>query len=284
MVVVGSEVFLDMGWTDALRSEGVLVFGPNQAAAQLETSKAFAKKFMRNRNIPTAKFHVISSSNQSFEISSFPQVVKASGLAGGKGVKICDNSVQVENYIEEVFEKGYKKVVIEDYLEGAEISVLALTDGHTVYALPPVRDFKRRNNGDTGEMTGGMGAYCPVKNISSSVLNFIKEEILQKTVDAMRKRGTPYQGVLYAGLMLTEDGPQVLEFNCRFGDPEAQVLLTLMESSLYPLLEACARGCLDSVCPPVFFKNQVSAAVVGVSKGYPNESSAPVHRCVLRQN
>ncbi len=275
LTIVGPEAPLALGIVDAFLRRKLAIFGPTQAAAQIEASKAFAKAFMQRHQIPTARFAVFEDYQQALEYlrqADFPVVVKASGLAGGKGVFVPENRTRAEKALYEMmvrrsFGEAGEQVVIEERLYGQELSVLALSDGQTVMVLPPAQDYKRAFDGDQGPNTGGMGAYAPVPFVGQELLEEIQRTILQPAVDGLRKEGIPYVGVLYAGLMLTAQGPRVLEFNCRFGDPETQVLLPLLESDLVELMQACIAGSLKGMhveCRPIS-----AVTVVLASRGYP---------------
>ncbi|XP_075398463.1 trifunctional purine biosynthetic protein adenosine-3 [Tenrec ecaudatus] len=278
-VVVGPEAPLAAGIVESLTSAGVRCFGPTAKAARLESSKKFAKEFMDRHGIPTAKWRAFTKSEEacSFIMSAdFPAlVVKASGLAAGKGVIVAKNKEEACKAVQEILqEKAFgsagETIVIEELLEGEEISCLCFTDGRTVAPMPPAQDHKRLLDGDLGPNTGGMGAYCPAPQVSKDLLLKIKNTILQRTVDGMRQEATPYTGVLYAGIMLTKDGPKVLEFNCRFGDPECEVILPLLKSDLYEVIQSTLDGLLCTALP-VWLENQFAITVVMASKGYPGD-------------
>ncbi|XP_028836428.1 trifunctional purine biosynthetic protein adenosine-3 [Denticeps clupeoides] len=277
LVVVGPEVPLAAGIVDDLTAAGVRCFGPSAKASQLEASKSFSKSFMERHGIPTARWASFTDPQQacSFIVgANFPAlVVKASGLAAGKGVIVAQNKEEACRAVEEImkdkaFGSAGETVVVEELLEGEEVSCLCFTDGTTVAAMPPAQDHKRLQDGDQGPNTGGMGAYCPTPQVSRELLDQIKDAVLQKTVDGMREEGTPYVGVLYAGLMLTPQGPKVLEFNCRFGDPECQVLLPLLKSDLYEVLKNTLQGNL-AASAPVWLEGSAAVTVVMASPGYP---------------
>lgn len=244
LTVIGPEVPLSMGIVDSFQAAGLRIFGPTKAAAQLESSKAFAKQFMRENGIPTAKFEIFDdyyAACRYIEARNCPLVVKADGLAAGKGVIVCDTTEETIKALRLVMvEKEYGPagdlVVIEDRLEGEELSVLAFSDGSDVEIMPYTADHKRAYAFDQGPNTGGMGAYAPRYPSAKLLRQLSPHNILRRVVGAMAKRGTPYTGVLYAGLMLTADGPYVLEFNCRFGDPETQVIVPLLEDDLLRVL------------------------------------------------
>eukprot|EP01135_Chromosphaera_perkinsii_P009406 Nk52_evm82s1737 gene=Nk52_evmTU82s1737 len=277
LAVVGPEQPLVDGITGRFKRVGIPVFGPSEAAAQLEASKAFSKDFMKRQNIPTAEYAVFSDVEQAKNyVSSVNHnvVVKASGLAAGKGVIIPANKEEAVKAVDSImcdnlFGSSGSEVVIEECLVGEEISVFALTDGYSIVALPASQDHKRAFDGDKGPNTGGMGAYSPVSCVTQKIMDNVYSSVLKPTVDGMRKEGNPYVGLLYAGLMLTKEGPKVLEFNCRFGDPETQVVLPLIsdDCDFFDIVDACATGKLDSV--PISFKDCSSACVVLASQGYP---------------
>lgn len=282
LTVVGPEVPLAGGIVDVFQTAELPIFGPTQAAAQLESSKAFAKAFMTKHNIPTAAYQTFTDFKLALDYLdelSGPVVVKASGLAAGKGVIICQNKTEAQSALQSImldmaFGAAGDKVLIEECLTGPELSVLAFTDGKTVVLLPPARDHKRVFDNDEGPNTGGMGAYAPVPDIDATQMESIQETVLQAAVDGMAAAGMPYQGVLYAGLMLTEKGPKVLEFNCRFGDPETQVVLPLLASDLVEVMLACVEGRLDQSA--VQLHEGACATVVMASEGYPG--SYPIGR------
>ncbi|XP_021064668.1 trifunctional purine biosynthetic protein adenosine-3 [Mus pahari] len=277
LVVVGPEAPLAAGIVGDLTSAGVRCFGPTAQAAQLESSKKFAKEFMDRHGIPTAQWRAFTNPEDacSFIMSAnFPAlVVKASGLAAGKGVIVAKSTAEACKAVQEMMqEKSFgaagETVVVEEFLEGEEVSCLCFTDGKTVAEMPPAQDHKRLLDGDEGPNTGGMGAYCPAPQVSKDLLVKIKNTILQRAVDGMQQEGTPYTGILYAGIMLTKDGPKVLEFNCRFGDPECQVILPLLKSDLYEVIQSTLDGLL-SASLPVWLENHSAVTVVMASEGYP---------------
>lgn len=273
LVVVGPEVPLALGLVDKLRTVRIPVFGPTQAAAQLEASKAFAKAFMLDCGIPTAAYAAFTTYDAAaryVEEFNRPVVVKADGLAAGKGVIVCDDVAQARAALKEIlvnsaFGAAGATVIVEERLTGPELSVLAFSDGKTIQLMPPARDHKRVFDNDEGPNTGGMGAFTP--EVDSALLKQIETTVLQPAVDAMAARGTPYVGVLYAGLMLTPQGPKTLEFNCRFGDPETQAILPLLETDLGEILVACVQGRLHDI--DIVWKGQYGATVVAASEGYP---------------
>ncbi|NXM70095.1 PUR2 protein, partial [Serilophus lunatus] len=277
LVVVGPEVPLAAGIVDDLTAAGIRCFGPTAKAAQLESSKSFSKAFLDRHEIPTARWKAFTDPQAACSFinsANFPAlVVKASGLAAGKGVIVASSKAEACKAVTEIMQDkscgtAGETVVVEELLEGEEISCLCFTDGVTVAPMPPAQDHKRLRDGDEGPNTGGMGAYSPAPQISKDLLQKIRDTVLQKTVDGMRKEGVPYSGVLYAGLMLTKDGPKVLEFNCRFGDPECQVILPLLKSDLYEVMQAVLNKRL-STSLPVWLEDSAAVTVVMASQGYP---------------
>ena len=275
LTVVGPEAPLTAGLVDAFAAAGLRAFGPTAAAARLEGSKAFAKRFMVEEGIPTARAAIFSdyvAARAYLREQPLPVVVKADGLAAGKGVIVCGTLDEAEDALRQVMVEralgpAGDTVMIEECLVGKEASLLAFCDGRTVVPMLPARDYKRVGDGDSGPNTGGMGGYAPAPHLSPELLDEIAIRVLRPAVDAMRGRGTPYVGVLYAGLMLTAAGPRVLEFNCRFGDPETQVLMPLLETDLVEILIACLEGRLERMA--VRWKPAHSAAVVLAAPGYP---------------
>ena len=284
LVVVGPEAPLALGVVDALQKEKIRAFGPTRAAAQIEASKSFAKAFMQRHNIPTARYASFTNFRAAlgYLLSvDAPIVIKASGLAAGKGVILPECADDAEAALRQImldheFGAAGDEVVIEERLEGEEVSLLAFSDGTTVRPMPPAQDHKRLLDGDQGPNTGGMGAYAPV-NLSRDVLDEITRTILQPTIDGLREEGRLFVGVLYAGLMLTRDGPRVLEFNARFGDPEAEVVLPLLDSDLLSILNACVDGTLAEC--EIRWKEEAAACVVLASGGYPGKYAmgVPIH-------
>ena len=270
LVVVGPEAPLVAGVADAVRSRGIACFGPTAQAARLEGSKAFAKDVMTAAGVPTAEARLCASADQvAAALDAFgpPYVVKDDGLAAGKGVVVTDDRQAAADHGETC-----GRVVIEEYLDGPEVSLFAITDGTTVYPLLPAQDFKRIHDGDQGPNTGGMGAYTPLTWAPEGLVDEVRRTVLQPTVDELARRGTPFAGLLYAGLALTTRGVRVVEFNARFGDPETQPLLALLDSPLSPLLLAAATGTLADV-PPPSWRPGAAVTVVMASKGYPEASS-----------
>ena len=273
--VVGPEVPLCLGLVDAFQEAGLPAFGPVKATARMEGSKAFAKEVMRAAQVPTADDVVVrteAEARAAIAHLGIPVVLKADGLAAGKGVSVCMDEEQVEAAIKDMFVDAKfgdsaREVLVEQYLEGEEASVLAFVDGATVVPLASAQDHKRLLDGDAGPNTGGMGAYSPAPVVTPDMLAVVKAQVLQPVVDELARRGTPYRGVLYAGLMLTQSGPKVLEFNCRFGDPETQAILPRLATPLLPALRACMDGTLASC--PVEWDPRPAVCVVMVSGGYP---------------
>jgi phosphoribosylamine--glycine ligase len=270
LVVIGPEAPLVAGVADAVRAAGILCFGPTASAARLEGSKAFAKEVMTAAGVPTAAAHVCTTSDEvAAALDAFgpPYVVKDDGLAAGKGVVVTDDRQRALDHA-----AACARVVVEEYLDGPEVSLFGLSDGTTVYPLQPAQDFKRIHDGDRGPNTGGMGAYTPLAWAPEGLVDEVLRRVLQPTVDEMARRGTPFAGLLYAGLALTSSGVRVVEFNVRFGDPETQPLMALLDSSLLPLLLGAATGTLADV-PPPRWKTGAAVTVVMASKGYPETSS-----------
>jgi len=277
LVVVGPEAPLAAGLADHLRAAGVAVFGPGADGARLEASKRWAKDLMVEAGIPTARHAHASSLEQALALlATFPEppVVKADGLAAGKGVTVAASLEEARAAIAEVFAGRFgaagASLVLEERLSGPEVSVFALCDGRRMVLLPPAQDHKRIGEGDTGPNTGGMGAYAPAPLLDAEGLEQVRQWVLEPTLEALRARGIDYRGVIYAGLMLTPSGPQVIEFNCRFGDPECETLMPLLGPELAQVLLACARGDLDAA-PPLSIQGGCSACVIAAAEGYPGE-------------
>jgi phosphoribosylamine--glycine ligase len=280
LVIVGPEAPLAAGLAEALRAAGLAVFGPSAAAAEIESSKAFSKAFMQRHGLPTARYAAFTdyyaAIGHLLTLGDEPVVIKASGLAAGKGVLLPDCADDAEAALRQImldreFGAAGDSVIIEERLTGPEVSLLAFTDGVTVRAMPPAQDHKRLHDGDQGPNTGGMGAYAPAPICPPMLAQQLTREILQPTVDGLRAEGRPFVGVLYAGLMLTPAGPRVLEFNCRFGDPECQALLPLLDSDLLEIALACALGRLAEVDVRWMARPdaQAAACVVLAAPGYP---------------
>jgi phosphoribosylamine--glycine ligase len=266
LVVVGPEIPLVAGVVDAVQAQGIACFGPTKAAAQLEGSKAFAKEIMAAADVPTAASRVCTDTRQAAAaLDEFgpPYVVKDDGLAAGKGVVVTlDRTVALEHA------SHCARVVIEEYLDGPEVSLFAITDGTAVVPLLPAQDFKRVSDDDQGPNTGGMGAYAPLPWAPKSLVDEVMRDVLQPTVNELRRRGTPFAGLLYAGLALTSKGTRVVEFNARFGDPETQVVLALLQTPLAGLLNAAATGTLADH-PPLTWRDGYAVTVVIAAAGYP---------------
>jgi phosphoribosylamine--glycine ligase len=275
LTIVGPEAPLVDGLVDAFQAAGLRCFGPTRQAARLEGSKAFAKAFMERHGIPTGRYVVVPDYAKAVEYVrrvDYPVVIKASGLAAGKGVIVPADRAEAEAalrqmMVERVFGAAGDEVVIEERLYGQEASVLAFCDGRTVAVMPPAQDHKAIFDGDRGPNTGGMGAYAPARIVTPALLEETTRLVLQRAVDGLAAEGAPYVGVLYAGLMLTAAGVRVLEFNCRFGDPETQAILPLLETDLVEIVEACLEGALDRV--QVRWRPGAAAAVVAAAAGYP---------------
>ena len=275
LVIIGPEVPLAQGLADKMRDAGLTVFGPGKEGAQLEASKDWAKALMIENNIPTAKYWSAGSKEEALKILqkfNQPLVIKADGLAAGKGVTVCETIEQSRDAIVEVFSGKFgsagNKIILEEKIEGPEVSIFALCDGEKLIILPPAQDHKRLLDGDNGPNTGGMGAYAPALLINQQDLNDLTELVLIPTLKGLKKKKIKYIGVIYAGLMLTSSGPKVIEFNCRFGDPECQALMPLMGKEFASVLFACAKGELENA-PKLTFKTKRSACIVAASKGYP---------------
>ncbi len=275
LVVVGPEVPLAMGLADRLRAEGRVVFGPGRAGAQIEASKAFAKEVMAAAGVPTAASETFDKLEEALaHVTSHPEplVVKASGLAAGKGAVVCPTRTEAIDALREMlgeqrFGAAGATVVIERFLEGEELSVFAITNGREVRLLPAAQDHKRIGEGDSGPNTGGMGAYAPVTIATPALLERVERDVILPTLRELDRRGAPYRGILYAGLMVHPDGtPNVVEFNCRFGDPEAQVVLPLVAGGLTALLDAAARG---EALPELTMRAGCALTTVLASEGYP---------------
>ena len=278
LVIVGPEGPLVDGLVDELEEVGIAAFGPSADAAQMEGSKLYAKELMAEAGVPTASHTVLRSHEEAIEhisCASYPAVLKADGLAAGKGVIICESESAAREAAAVFFTErrfGETEVVLEEFLEGEELSLLAICDGENVVALAPAQDYKRIGDGDEGPNTGGMGSYSPVPGFDADEIDQIVEDVHRPVVDAMANRGIPFRGVLYAGLMVTEAGPKVLEFNCRFGDPETQAVLPRLESDLIDLCLASREpGGLTGT--EATFSDDWAVTVVLASAGYPASSS-----------
>lgn len=276
VVIIGGEGPLAKGLSDAFHAVGIAVFGPSRNAAQIESSKAFAKAFMVRHQIPTARFATFSELDKALQHLhqvDYPVVIKASGLAAGKGVILPESLAEAEAVLrrmmlEHSLGNAGNEVVIEERLWGEEVSLLAFSDGMTVKVMPPTRDHKRLRDNDQGPNTGGMGAYAPAQNCPPALCEELTQNVLQRTIDGLRAENMPFIGVLYAGIILTADGPKVLEFNCRFGDPETQVLLPLLETDFIDIAQACINQTLADC--PIKWKNTAAACIILASEGYPH--------------
>ncbi len=277
LTVVGPEVPLTEGIVDIFEKEKLRIFGPNKRAANIEGSKIFCKEILKKASVPTASWQTFEELQDALDYLQNsvdkPFVVKADGLAAGKGVIVCDNREEALKAVQRIcFDKEFgsagKKFIIEDRLTGLEASVLAITDGKTIMTLQPAQDHKAAWDGDKGPNTGGMGAYCPASLIDDEILHWIEENVLLPTVHTMNKTGNSFKGILYAGLMMTSNGPQVLEYNARFGDPECQPLLMRLKTDLVDVMEAVIDGRLSEM-EPLAWDTRPAVCVVMASKGYP---------------
>ncbi|MHB1652790.1 MAG: phosphoribosylamine--glycine ligase [Desulfitobacteriaceae bacterium] len=275
LTVVGPEESLSLGIVDAFREAGLRIFGPTQAAAQLEGSKAFAKALMKEAGVATAQWDVFENSSEAkayVQKMGAPCVLKADGLAAGKGVIVAMSLEEALQAVDEIMDGAFgaagKKIVVEEYLEGQEVSLLCFSDGLTAYPMVPVQDHKRALDGDRGLNTGGMGTYSPPPVWTADVEAWVKEQILNPTLEAMRQKGIPFEGVLFLGLMLTDSGPKLLEYNVRFGDPETQVVMLRLQSDLLPVLWACTEGRLSQ--QEMAWSEDVAVCVVMAAPGYPS--------------
>lgn len=277
LTVIGPEQPLVDGLADKLRLAGIKVFGPGSQAAQIESDKNFAKALMQRYNVPTAAYKSFTVNDYENALNyikdkSFPLVIKANGLAAGKGVAICVNLEEAEAtlkkyLLDKKFGVSGEKILIEEFMEGEEASIFAITDGNEFYILPSSQDHKRIGENDTGENTGGMGAYAPAPLITDDLLQQITDTIIEPVINGMADDGIPFVGCLYAGLMITSDGPKVVEFNCRFGDPETQAVLPLMKGDFLSLLDSAAAGKLNK--DSVYYGGGSAVCVVAASEGYP---------------
>jgi phosphoribosylamine--glycine ligase len=279
LTVVGPEGPLCDGIVDVFEAASLRIFGPNKAAARLEGSKIFCKEMLRKGNVPTANSYTFTRGKDAIDFLNgdrdMPIVVKADGLAAGKGVFVCENRAEAAKAILRItenreFGSAGDGLILEERLSGEEASVLAITDGKTIVTLQPAQDHKAAFDGDTGPNTGGMGAYSPAPVVDDAALHRIEEHILVPTVHALKTNGTPFKGILYAGLMMTKQGPKVLEYNVRFGDPECQPLLMRLKTDLLDILEATLDGTLDQLAP-LEWDSQTAVCVVMASQGYPGD-------------
>jgi phosphoribosylamine---glycine ligase len=287
LVVIGPEAPLVNGLADYLDEAGIAAFGPRKTAAMLEGSKEFAKEFMVKYNIPTADFAAFSSEDFDDALSfvqskdSYPIVLKADGLAGGKGVFICESEEEVKQRLDELkqsdsLRNAASRLVVEEFMEGEEASVFVISDGHTSHILHNAQDHKRIGEGDTGLNTGGMGAYSPAPVMTEELLEQVRDEIIEPTITGMQLEESAYEGILYLGLMITEDGPKVVEYNCRFGDPECQVILPSLENDIIDLMVATSEQRLDEV--KIQMDKNYRCCIVLASEGYPGsyEKGKPI--------
>ena len=278
LVVIGPEQPLVEGLADILRENGINVFGPNKEAAQIESSKHFAKKVMKEAEVPTAKYlpftsNMFEPAKEYIRTKKYPCVIKVDGLAAGKGVFVCQNSQEAEEALnlifhDKLFKESGEKVLVEEFLTGEEVSVFAICDGNDFVCLPASQDHKRIGDNDTGKNTGGMGAYAPAPIVTHKMFEEIKNRILYPVVKNLNKRNASFIGCLYAGLIITDEGPKVIEFNCRFGDPETQVVLPVIKGDFLHLLHSAALGKIDKAA--VEYNGGSSVCVVTASKGYPD--------------
>ncbi len=279
LIVIGPEKPLVNGLADLLREKNFPVFGPNSLAAEIEAHKSFAKKVMANYNIPSAAYRefsasMISEAKEYLLNHKYPCVIKADGLAAGKGVIICQDFQEAVNtledlFIKKIFGKAGEKIIVEEFMEGEEASIFAITDGEDFVCLPAAQDHKRIGNNDTGKNTGGMGAYSPAPLITDLILDKVKSKIIQPILDAMSMEGRKFSGCLYCGLMIKDNEPRVVEFNCRFGDPETQAVMPLIKGNFLNLLYSSAKGKLDK--NSISYNGGASVCVVAASGGYPDE-------------
>jgi phosphoribosylamine---glycine ligase len=280
LVIIGPEKPLTDGLADLLRENEFTVFGPSKEAARIEGEKSFAKNLMKKYRIPTAAFEVFSKENYDEAVNylhkiKYPTVIKANGIAAGKGVIIADTfddarEALKECFVNSSFGSAGDKVVIEEFMSGQEASIFAITDGEEFILLPAAQDHKRIHDGDTGKNTGGMGAYAPTPFVTEEITKYVSEKIIRPTLAAMKAEGKQFNGCLYCGLMLTEEGPKVVEYNCRFGDPETQVVLPLLKGDFLELLNSAAKGKVKK--DAVKYSGGSSITVVMASRGYPDSS------------
>ncbi len=279
LTVIGPEQPLAAGVVDAFETRGKRIFGPRKLAARLETSKAFAKEFMKRWKIPTAEFMTFTikeaeSLKKYLRSAKYPLVLKADGLAAGKGVSIVGSWEEAESelekfFVRKVFGASGERIVVEEFMSGTEASVFAVTDGKDYVVLPPAQDHKRAGDGDTGKNTGGMGAFAPTPFVSDSDLKKIRSEVIERVIEGTNEEGYPFRGCLYCGLMLTDEGPKVVEFNARFGDPETQAVLQLIDSSVLGLLQTSAEKKIATY--KLALNRSAAVCVIVASGGYPDE-------------
>lgn len=279
LVVIGPEKPLVDGLADLLRENDISVFGPNKRAAEIEAHKSFAKNLMEKYGIPSASYKEFSSemieeAKQYIATKNYPLVIKADGLAAGKGVLICNNYEEAnaaldDLFVKKIFGEAGEKIIIEEFLLGLEASIFAITDGEDFICLPAAQDHKRIGNNDEGKNTGGMGAYSPAPLVTDSIFEQVKETIIRPTLSALKNEGRKFNGCLYCGIMVYNDAVSVVEFNCRFGDPETQSVMTLLDGDFLNLLYTAAKGKIDKTA--VRYNGGASVCVVAASKGYPDE-------------
>ncbi|MDT8318377.1 MAG: phosphoribosylamine--glycine ligase [bacterium] len=275
LTVVGPEVPLTMGIVDLFEKKGLKIFGPSKAAAEMEGSKAFSKTIMKKYNVPTAAYETFTSQDEAFayiDKLGAPIVVKADGLAAGKGVTVAQTANEAKDAVRDMMEdrsfgSAGEMVVIEEFMKGEEASYLVFSDGKNIVPLSTSQDHKAVFDGDKGPNTGGMGAYSPAPVVTPEIEKEVLEKIIRPTIDGMAAEGKTYKGILYAGLMITDEGPKTVEFNCRFGDPECQPILMRMKSDIIPVIEAAIEGSLDSV--EIEWEERATVAVVMAAGGYP---------------
>ena len=277
LVIIGPEQPLVSGLSDALRERNILVFGPDQSAARIEADKSFAKMIMKFAGVPTAQYIEFNELMYEHAVEfiknkKYPCVIKANGLAAGKGVVICNTPEEAKEtlrafFIDKDFGKAGENVLIEEFLEGEEASVFAITDGDKFICLPPSQDYKKIGDDDKGKNTGGMGAYAPAQIVTNQIMHEVAEKIIKPTLQTLQNEGKKFIGCLYVGLILTNEGPKVIEFNCRFGDPETQSVLPLVKGDFLGLLQSAAKGELDKNL--VSYSGGSSVCVVAASRGYP---------------
>lgn len=285
LTVIGQEAASDAGVVDAFEAAGLVIFGPTKAATLIESSKAFSKGLMKQQNIPTARYEVFNDSTKALDYlknAKFPLVIKADGLAEGKGVVICQDvpeaRIVIRNMMQnKILKEASNRVVIEDFLSGQEISIHALSDGKEIVVFPPSQDYKQIFDGDIGSNTGGIGAIVPVTWVTNAKMQAIEKKVIQPALEGLKQNRTPFHGCLYPGLMMNRDSVNVIEFNARFGDPEAEVYLRLLDCDLFELLDSCARGRLTA--SKVSWKPGVAVSVALCSAGYPGsyEKSLPIY-------
>lgn len=277
LVIVGPDEHLALGVVDAVEKLGIPIFGPTQAASEIEWSKSFAKQFMKEEGIPTAKYETFSDSTKAkayIQSQTFPVVIKASGLAFGKGVIIAQNISEAEKALDEimnnkVFGSAGDEIIIEEYLEGKEISIHSFCDGDNAILFPPAQDHKRIFENDEGPNTGGMGTIAPVPWVTEDQMRAIEEKVVIPTLKALKKRGRLFKGILFPGIMITENGPKVIEFNARFGDPETQSYMRILETDLVDIICACLGGRLLE--QKIRWSKETACCIVAVSDGYPGQ-------------